>query len=138
MAEEIRMPDEPGRLIQHVPVDVLMTLRTAVGEERTVLAGRSTTQHLRPNGAIVIVKPQIPAGQMPPLKRGDLVRAKFRRPGGEHIEGSGVVSWVRVKAFLPSGLAVTLVGITFDWDADEHVLEVAAFLARESLPPPPR
>jgi hypothetical protein len=52
------------------------------------------------------------------------------------IEGDGVVSWVRPKAFLPSGQAVSLVGVTFSWDAEEKVLEVAAFLSRQSQPPP--
>jgi hypothetical protein len=135
-SEEIRMPDEPGRLIQHSPVDSLLTLRTGQGEERAVLAGRCTTQHLRPNGAILVVRPPFAAGAPPPLKRTDSVRVKFRRPHEEPIEADGVVSWVRPKAFLPSGLSVSLIGITFDWDAEEMALEIAAFLARQSLAPP--
>jgi hypothetical protein len=134
--EEIRMPDEPARLLQHAPVDVLITLRAAQGEERTVLAGRCTTQHLRPNGVIVVVRPQFDAGRTPPLKRADAVRVRLKRSGSEVIEGDGVVSWVRPKAFLPSGQAVSLVGVTFSWDAEEKVLEVAAFLSRQSQPPP--
>jgi hypothetical protein len=133
--EEIRIPDEPARLLQHAPVDVLITLRAAQGEERTVLAGRCTTPHLRPNGTIVVVRPQLDAGRMPPLKRADTVRVRLKRSGNEVLEADGVVSWVRPKAFLPSGQAVSLVGVTFSWDADERVLEVAAFLARPSLPP---
>jgi hypothetical protein len=135
-SEEIRMPDEPGRLLQHSPIDVLLTLRSGQGEERPVLAGRCTTPHLRPNGVIVVVKPQLPGNALPPVKRSDRVRVKLRRSHDEALEGEGTVSWVRPKAFLPSGLAVSLIGVTFDWDAEERVLEVAAFLSRKSAPPP--
>ena len=133
--EEIRMPDEPARLIQHAPVDVLLTLRTGQGEERPVLTGRSTTPHVRPNGVIIVVRPPLDANRMPPVKRTDSVRVRLRRSQAETLDAEGKVSWVRPKAFLPSGLAVSLVGVTFDWDAAEHVLEVAAFLARQSLVP---
>jgi len=133
--EEIRMPDDPARLLQHAPVDVLITLRAAQGEERTVLAGRCTTPHLRPNGAIVVVRPQLDVGRAPPLKRADVVHVRLKRSGDEVLDGDGVVSWVRPKAFLPSGQAVSLVGVTFSWDAEEKVFEVAAFLSRPSLPP---
>jgi hypothetical protein len=132
-AEEIRMPDEPARLIQHGPVDVLLSLRSAHGERRPVLAGRSTTQHLRPNGAILVIRPQLTT--MPPVKRGDSVHAKFRRSQSEMLDADATVSWVRPKAFLPSGLAVSLIGVTFDWDPMERELEVAAFLSRQSLVP---
>lgn len=135
--EEIRMPDEPARLLQHPPVDVLVVLRSAQGEARPVLGGRCTTPHVRPNGVIVVVKPQIAAGQPMPLKRLDTVTVTLRRSHLERLEASGVVSWVRPKAFLPSGLSVSLIGITFDWDPEEMVLEVAAFLARKSTPPSP-
>jgi hypothetical protein len=135
--EEIRMPDEPARLVQHNPIDVLITLCVSATEERSVLVGRSTTPHLRPNGAIVVVRPQLEAGRMPPLRRGDTVRAKFRR-GGATLDADGTVSWIRPKAFLPSGLAVSLIGITFSWDAEAMALELAAFLARPSLPPSSR
>ena len=64
--EEIRMPDEPGRLMAHASVDVLMMHRTAHGEERPLLAGRCTTHHLRPNGVIVFVRPQLVATKLPP------------------------------------------------------------------------
>ena len=60
---------------------------------------------------------------------------RLKRSQAEILEADGTVSWVRPKAFLPSGLAVSLVGVTFDWDAEERVLEVAAFLARQSVPP---
>lgn len=134
-SEEIRMPDEPARLIQHSPVDVLITLRTGQGEERPLLAGRCTTPHLRPNGVIIVVRPQLDANRMPPVKRSDSVHVRLKRTLDEVLEADGTVAWVRPKAFLPSGLAVSLVGVTFDWDAEEHVLEVAAFLARQSLVP---
>ena len=133
--EEIRMPDEPGRLMQHSPVDVLLMLRSGQGEERQVLGGRCSTPYLRPNGAVLVVKPQIPAGQMLPVKRGDTVLARFRRSRDEILEAPGEVSWTRPKAFLPSGLAVSLVGVTFAWDAEENALSVAAFLSRQSMPP---
>jgi hypothetical protein len=133
-AEEIRMPDEPGRLIQHGPVDVLLSLRSVHGEQRPVLAGRCTTPHLRPNGAILVVRPQLTT--MPPVKRADTVHAKFRRSQSELLDVDATVSWVRPKAFLPSGLAVSLIGITFDWDPAERVLQVAAFLSRQSIVPP--
>jgi hypothetical protein len=135
-SEEIRMPDEPARLIQHSSVDVLVTLRSGQGEERSVLAGRCTSPHVRPNGVIIVVRPQLDAGRMPPVKRADKVRVRLKRSQAEILEGEGTVSWVRPKAFLPSGLAVSLVGVTFDWDAEERALEIAAFLARESLVPP--
>ena len=126
--EEIRMPDEPGRLLQHDPINVLLMLRSGQGEERSVLAGRMTTQHLRPTGVIIVVRPQITGA--PPVKRSDVVRVKLRRSEQDSLEAEGTVSWVRQKAFPPSGLAVSLVGVTFDWDAEEKALEVAAFLAR--------
>jgi hypothetical protein len=132
--EEIHMPDDPSRLVQHGQIDVLLTLRTSHGEERVVLGGRTTTQHLRPNGAIVVVRPQFTAGHTPPIRRGDSLRLGLRR-SGETMEALGVVSWVRPKAFLPSGLAVSLVGVTFEWDADEMALPIAAFVARPTVPP---
>jgi hypothetical protein len=135
-AEEIRLPDDPSRLIQHTPIDVLITVVTGQGEQRPVLGGRCSTPHLRPNGAIVVVKPQLPPNQMPPVKRSDAVHVRFRRSQNETLEVDGTVSWVRQKAFLPSGLAVSFVGITFGWDAEDRALEVAAFLARQSLLPP--
>jgi hypothetical protein len=134
--EEIRMPDEPARLIQHSPIDVIVTLRTGQREERPVLAGRCTTPHLRPTGVIIVVRPQLDANRLPPVRRSDSVRVRLKRSLDELLEADGTVSWVRPKAFLPSGLAVSLVGVTFDWDAEEHVLEVAAFLARQSFAPP--
>src|SRR5436309_8544223 len=96
--EEIRMPDDPARLVQHGQVDVLVTLRTSQGEERIVLGGRTMTQHLRPNGAIVVVRPQFASGKPPAIKRGDLVKLGLRR-SGETLEAQGSVSWVRPKAF---------------------------------------
>jgi hypothetical protein len=137
LREEIRMPDEPARFVQHQPVDVLMTLSTSVGEEKTVLAGRCTTPHLRPNGAIVVVRPPLDATRSPPLKRADPVRARFRK-SGETLEARGSVSWVRPKAFLPSGLSVSLVGVTFDGDSEAMELEVAAFLGTADVPPSSR
>jgi hypothetical protein len=134
-SEEIRMPDEPARLVQHGSVDVLVTLRSGQGEERPLLAGRCTTPHLRPNGVIIVVRPQLDGNRMPPVRRSDSVRVRLKRTLDELLEADGTVSWVRPKAFLPSGLAVSLVGVTFDWDAEEHVLEVAAFLARQSVIP---
>ncbi len=128
------MPDEPARLVQHGPVDCLLTLRTAQGEERVVLAGRCTTQHLRPNGAILVIRPPFGSGGQP-VKRTDAVRVKFRRSGRVELEANGIISWVRPKAFLPSGLSVSLAGVTFDWDAEEMALEVAAFLAQPSIVP---
>lgn len=132
--EEIRMPDDPSRLVQHDTVEVWMSLRTSHGEERSLLAGRCTTPHLRPNGAIVVVRPPFEASRTP-VRRGDSVSARFKRTLGEVMDAAGHVSWIRPKAFLPSGLAVSLVGLTFDWDPAEHALEVAAFLARKSAAP---
>lgn len=132
--EEIHMPDDPTRLVQHGPVDVVLSLRTSHGEERMVLGGRTTTQHLRPNGAIIVVRPQFTAGHPPAVRRGDLVKLGFRR-SGETLDALGAVSWIRPKAFLPSGLAVSLIGVTFEWDPDEMALPLAAFLARPTLAP---
>ena len=134
--DEIRMPEEPGRLMAHSAVDVLMTLRTGQGEERPLLAGRCTTHHLRPNGVIVVVRPQLVANRSQPVKRSDAVHVRLKRSQDEKLEADGVVSWVRAKAFLPSGLAVSLIGITFDGDSDERVFEVTAFLSRKSATPP--
>ncbi len=134
--DEIRMPEEPGRLMAHSAVDVQMMLRTPQGEERPLLAGRCTTHHLRPNGVIVVVRPQLVANKLPPVKRADAVHVRLRRSQNETMEVDGVVSWVRPKAFLPSGLAVSLVGITFDGDPDERVFDVTAFLSRQSVTPP--
>ena len=134
--DEIWMPEEPGRLMAHSAVDVQMMLRTPQGEERPLLAGRCTTHHLRPNGVIVVVRPQLVANKLPPVKRADAVHVRLRRSQNETMEVDGVVSWVRPKAFLPSGLAVSLVGITFDGDPDERVFEVTAFLSRQSVTPP--
>jgi hypothetical protein len=135
-ADEIRMPEEPGRLMAHSAVDVLMTLRTGQGEERPLLAGRCTTHHLRPNGVIVVVRPQLVANRPTPVKRSDAVHVRLKRSQDETLQADGVVSWVRAKAFLPSGLAVSLIGITFDGDPDERVFEVTAFLSRKSATPP--
>ena len=132
--EEIRMPDDPARLVLHSPVDVLFVLSTLAGEERSVLAGRCMTPHLRPNGAIVVIRPPLDAARGAPIKRTDSVRARFRR-SGETLEASGIVSWVRPKAFLPSGLAVSLVGVTFEGDAEAMALEIAAFLGKAEGPP---
>ena len=66
---------------------------------------------------------------------GDAVRVRLKRSQNEAMEVDGVVSWVRPKAFLPSGLAVSLVGVTFDGDPDERVLEVTTFLSRQSVTP---
>jgi hypothetical protein len=134
-AEEIRMPEEPGRLMAHASVDVMLTLRTAQGEARPLLAGRTTTHYIRPNGVIIVVRPQIAAGRLPPVKRPDAVHVRLKRSQNELLEADGVVSWVRAKAFLPSGLAVSFIGVTFEGDPDERALELAAFLARPSAPP---
>ena len=134
-AEEIRMPDEPGRLMAHSSVDVTLTLRTSHGEEKPLLAGRCTTHYVRPNGVIIEVRPQLVAGRPAPVKRPDLVHVRLRRSQNETLEADGVVSWVRPKAFLPSGQAVSFIGVTFDGDPDERALELAAFLARASAPP---
>jgi hypothetical protein len=162
-AEEIRMPDEPGRLMAHSSVDVTLTLRTSharearasgassggtaprgargaatphkQNEEKPLLAGRCTTHYVRPNGVIIEVRPQLVAGRPAPVKRPDLVHVRLRRSQNETLEADGVVSWVRPKAFLPSGQAVSFIGVTFDGDPDERALELAAFLARPSAPP---
>ena|SRR5689334_3228044 len=133
--EEIRMPDEPGRLTAHSSVDVTLTLRTSHGEEKPLLAGRCTSQYIRPNGVIIAVRPQLVAGRPTPVKRSDLVHVRLRRSQNETLEADGVVSWVRPKAFLPSGQAVSFIGVTFEGDPDERALELAAFLARVSAPP---
>lgn len=133
--DEIRMPAEPGHLVAHSAVDVQMTLRAGQSEQRPLLAGRCTTHHLRPNGVIVVVRPQLVANRPPPVKRGDAVHVRLKRSQDETMEVDGVVSWVRPKAFLPSGLAVSLVGVTFDGDPDDRVLEVTTFLSRQSLTP---
>jgi hypothetical protein len=114
---------------------VQMTLRSGQGEQRPLLAGRCTTHHLRPNGVIVVVRPQLVANRPAPVKRSDEVHVRLKRSQGETMEVDGVVSWVRPKAFLPSGLAVSLVGITFDGDPDERVLEITTFLSRHSVTP---
>lgn len=133
--DEIRMPPEPGHLVAHSAVDVQMTLKSGHGEQRPLLAGRCTTHHLRPNGVIVVVRPQLVANRPAPVKRADAVHVRLKRSQGETMEVGGVVSWVRPKAFLPSGLAVSLVGVTFDGDPDERVLEITAFLSRHSVTP---
>lgn len=133
--DEIRMPPEPGHLVAHSAVDVQMTLRSGQGEQRPLLSGRCTTHHLRPNGVIVVVRPQLVANRPAPVKRTDAVHVRLKRSQGETMEVDGVVSWVRPKAFLPSGLAVSLVGVTFDGDPDERVLEVTTFLSRHSVTP---
>ncbi len=133
--DEIRMPADPGHLVAHSAVDVQIMLRTGQGEQRPLLAGRCTTHHLRPNGVIVVVRPQLVANRPPPVKRADAVHVRLKRSQNETMEVDGVVSWVRPKAFLPSGLAVSLVGVTFDGDPDERVLEVTTFLSRQSLTP---
>jgi hypothetical protein len=134
--DEIRMPEEPGRLMAHSAVDVLMMLRGSQRDDRPLLAGRCTTHYLRPNGVIVVVRPQLVANRSAPVKRADSVHVKLKRSQNETMEVDGVVSWVRPKAFLPSGLAVSLVGITFDGDPDERVFEITVFLSRQSLTPP--
>lgn len=126
---EISFPEDPAQLMQHESVEVVLSLNTRQGDHRSLLGGRCTTHHLRPNGAIVVVKPQF-AGSYPcPLKRSDSVRVRFKRGTQPPLEIDGSVSWVRPKAYLPSGLAVSLIGVTFSWNADEMALEVAAFLA---------
>jgi len=134
-ADEIHMPLDPGQLVAHSAVDVHIMLRAGQGEQRPVLAGRCTTHHLRPNGIIVVVRPQLVANRPPPVKRSDAVHVRLKRSQNETMELDGVVSWVRPKAFLPSGLAVSLIGITFEGDPDERVLEVTTFLSRHSVTP---
>ncbi|HEX3597538.1 MAG TPA: hypothetical protein VHU80_20660, partial [Polyangiaceae bacterium] len=95
--EEIRMPEEPGRLIAHSAVDVQMMLRTTQGEARPLLTGRCTTHHLRPNGVIVVVRPQLVANRPTPVKRAEAVHVRLKRSQNETMEVDGVVSWVRVK-----------------------------------------
>ena len=119
------MPEEPGALNRHEAVSVTLTLVTPQGE-KPALVGRTVTQHLRPNGTIVQVRPLL---QRPfAVKRGDAVTVRLSRGLKEPLHTNGEVSWVRERAFMPSGLAVSLVGVTFAWDADEMALEVAAFL----------
>ena len=134
--DEIRMPAEPAHLVAHTAVDVQVTARMAHGDQRPLLAGRCTTHHLRPNGVIVVVRPQLVANRPAPVKRADPVHVRLKRSQDETLEADGVVSWVRPRAFLPSGLAVSLIGITFDGDPDERVLEVTTFLSRQSVSPP--
>ena len=126
-SDQIQFPERPADLIQHRPVHVAVALLTPKGE-RPVLAGRSSTTHLRPEGAILQIRPQF---QRPwPVRRGDQVILRLSNsPQQPPLEVSGQVSWVRDRAFLPSGVAVSLVGVTFGWDADQMALEVAAFLA---------
>src|SRR5206468_880982 len=104
-------------------------------EEKPLLAGRCTTHYIRPNGVIIVVRPQLVAGRPTPVKRPDAVRVRLRRSQNETLEADGAVSWVRPKAFLPSGQAVSFIGVTFEGDPDERALELAAFLARASAPP---
>ncbi len=122
----IEFPENASDLVQHEPINVALFLVTAKAE-RPVLAGRTTTTHLRPNGAILQVRPQF---QRPwPVKMADPVKVRFMKGAtGEPLYATGHVEWVRERAFLPSGLGVTLVGVTFEWDVDEMALEVAAFL----------
>ncbi|HEX4334422.1 MAG TPA: hypothetical protein VH062_00835 [Polyangiaceae bacterium] len=135
-ANEIRMPEEPSRLVAHSAVEVLMTLQRSQGDSRPLLTGRCTTHHLRPNGVIVVVRPQLVAKGPTPVKRADAVHVRLKRSQNETMDVDGVVSWLRARAFLPSGLAVSLIGITFDGDPDERVFEVTEFLSRQSLTPP--
>ena len=123
----IRFPEQSADLIQHQPVHVALALVTPKGD-RPVLAGRSSTTHLKPEGAILQIRPQL---QRPwPVRRGDQVTLRMSSSAQQPpLEVSGQISWVRDRAFLPSGLAVSLVGVTFGWDPDEMALEVAAFLA---------
>ena len=122
----IQFPDSPADLAQHEPVNVAMFLVSGKAE-RPVLAGRSLTTYLRPNGAIVQIRPQIKRPW--PIKMNDELRVRFSKGAqSEPLFANAQVSWVRERAFMPSGLAVTFVGITFDWDPDEMALEVAAFL----------
>ena len=110
--EEIKFPEHAGDLVQHAPVHVAVGLVTPQGD-RPILSGRSTTTHLRPEGAILQVRPPM---QRPwPVRRGDRVVLRISKSATEPpLEASGCVSWVRDRAFMPSGLAVSLVGITFD------------------------
>ena len=125
--QQIKFPERSGDLIQHQPVHVAVALVTPRGE-RPVLCGRSTTTHLKPEGTILQIRPQL---QRPwPVRRGDQVTLRMSHSAQQPpLEVTGQVSWVRDRAFLPSGLAVSLVGVTFGWDTDEMALEVAAFLA---------
>ncbi len=122
---EIEFPD-PSKLVAHKPITVAVFLITPQGD-RPVMAGRSTSTHIRPNGAILQVRPQITRPW--PVKRNDEVKLRMSRGTDQPpLVGSGKVSWVRDRAFMPSGLAVSMVGVTFDWDPTEMALEVAAFL----------
>lgn len=131
-SEEIRMPDDPSRLVQHGPIAVRLTLLTRKGERRPVLGGRCTTHHLRPNGAIVEIRPQIAPPSPLPLKRRDTVEVELKLMNQPPLRSGAEVSWVRPKAFLPNGLAVSLVGLTFDWNPGDMALEVAAFVTNAS------
>lgn len=124
--EPIEMPKSAAELVQHEPVTVAVFVVTAHGD-KPVLAGRTSTTHLRPRGTILQVRPQLKRPW--PVRRNDPVRLRCtRRPDQPPLEPKGQVSWVRDRAFMPSGLAVSLIGITFDWNEDELALEVAAFL----------
>lgn len=110
--EEIRFPEHAGDLVQHAPVHVAVGLVTPQGD-RPVLAGRLTSTHLRREGAILQVRP--PMKRPWPLRRGDHVVLRISKsPSQPRLEATAHVSWVRERAFMPSGVAVSLVGITFD------------------------
>jgi hypothetical protein len=110
--EEIKFPERSGDLVQHAPVAVAVGLVTLQGD-RPVLAGRSTSTYLRREGAILQVRPPM---QRPwPLRRGDRVVLRISKSATEPpLKATGCISWVRDRAFMPNGLAVSLVGITFD------------------------
>lgn len=125
---EIEFPAESGRLVLHEPLHVAAALVTPQGE-RPVLAGRLSSSHVRPIGTILNVRPPM---QRPwPVKRGDrLVLRMTPSAGKAPLETSGVVSWVRERAYLPSGVGVSFVGVTFEAGADLLGGEVARLLER--------
>lgn len=130
MAEAERslpIPSRADELVEHEALHVAMSLVTSKGD-MLKLAGRTVTTRLRPEGMIVQARP--PFTRPWPLRRGDPVNVRLSRsPGRPPLEASGSVAWVRERAYLPSGLAVSLIGVIFDWDPEAVALDVAAFIA---------
>jgi hypothetical protein len=123
---EIEFPSEPGALVLHELLHVAASLVTPQGE-RPLLAGRLATSHVRPTGVILHVRPPL---QRPwPVKRGDRLLLRMSRAADRApLDTSGFVSWVRERAYLPSGVGVSFIGVTFDEGTAALESEIARLL----------
>lgn len=114
-------------LVQHEPVTVALTV-VKDGKSNLVLAGRTHSSHIRPAGAVIHTRP--PIRRPWPARRGDEVSLRMtRRAEAPPLIAPGEVAWVRERAFMPNGMAVSFIGVAFSWNPEEMALEVAAFLA---------